>query len=48
MDTIESMIYLDDIDMKVISLLKEHSEVLLIEPCGEKYRVKIKWDEQAK
>lgn len=47
MDTTESEIYLDDIDMKVINLLKEYSKMLFIEPQGNKYKIKIKWNEQA-
>lgn len=47
MDTTESEIYLDDIDMKVINLLKERSKMLFIEPQGNKYKIKIEWNEQA-
>jgi hypothetical protein len=48
MDTTKSEIYLEDIDMKVINLLKEHSKMLFIEPQGNRYKVKIEWNEQAK
>lgn len=47
MDTTKSEIYLDDIDMKVINLLKEHSKMLFIEPQGNRYKIKIEWNEQA-